>query len=173
MHALIVGEPGVGKSTLIQRVKRSISLPVSGFETAKEPSLYIKNRGIPVYIHKIGLPRVCSDENLLAYVGTGKPEIFKCAFDLFSPQVEACRESTGLIVMDELGFLESVSPRFCNAVLELLAGSTPILAAVKPKNTEFLRMVRSHPNCRVFYIDRENRETLWQDVLGFLKDQMC
>lgn len=170
-HALIVGEPGVGKSTLIHRVRQMLSVPVIGFETEKEPSLAVKNRGIPVYIHKIGKSREYTAENLVAYVGTGKPEIFPHIFEDFSWQVEACREGSGLIVMDELGFLESASPRFCNAVLGLLAGDTPILAAVKPKDTEFLRAVRSHPNCRVFRIDRKNRETLLRDVLDFLQIQ--
>lgn len=45
--------------------------------------------------------------------------------------------------MDELGFLENDAHRFQAAVLAALDGSTPVLAAVKPKDTDFLRRVRA------------------------------
>ena len=70
--------------------------------------------------------------------------------------------SGGLLVMDELGFLENDAHRFQAAVLAALDGSTPVLAAVKPKDTDFLRRVRQHPHGEVFNITPESREALYQ-----------
>lgn len=70
--------------------------------------------------------------------------------------------SGGLLVMDELGFLENDAHRFQAAVLAALDGSTPVLAAIKPKETDFLRRVRQHPCGEVFYITPESREALYQ-----------
>ena len=42
-----------------------------------------------------------------------------------------------------------------------LDGSTPVLAAVKPKDTDFLRRVRQHPHGEVFNITPESREALY------------
>ena len=39
MHALIVGDRGVGKSTMIRRVLEALDRPVFGFETKKEQHL--------------------------------------------------------------------------------------------------------------------------------------
>ena len=51
---------------------------------------------------------------------------------------------------------------FGAAVLAALDGSTPVLAAVKPKDTDFLRRVRQHPHGEVFNITPESREALYQ-----------
>ena len=72
--------------------------------------------------------------------------------------------SGGLLVMDELGFLENDAHRFQAAVLAALDGSTPVLAAVKPKDTDFLRRVRQHPHGEVFNITPESREALYQHL---------
>ena len=48
-----------------------------------------------------------------------------------------------------------------SAVLAALDGSTPVLAAVKPKDTDFLRRVRQHPHGEVFNITPESREALY------------
>ena len=50
------------------------------------------------------------------------------------------------------------------AVLAALDGSTPVLAAVKPKDTDFLRRVRQHPHGEVFNITPESREALYQHL---------
>ena len=49
-------------------------------------------------------------------------------------------------------------------MLAALDGSTPVLAAVKPKETDFLRRVRQHPCGEVFYITPESREALYQHL---------
>ena len=50
MHALIVGDRGVGKSTLIRRVLQELNRQVFGFETKKEEALEDSLRGCPIYI---------------------------------------------------------------------------------------------------------------------------
>jgi hypothetical protein len=64
--------------------------------------------------------------------------------------------------MDELGFLENDAHLFQAAVLAALDGPVPVLAAIKPKETDFLRRVRQHPCGEVFYITPESREALYQ-----------
>ena len=50
MHALIVGDRGVGKSTLIGKVLQELGRSVSGYETKKEDALADAAHGIPFYI---------------------------------------------------------------------------------------------------------------------------
>ena len=49
-------------------------------------------------------------------------------------------------------------------LLAALDGSTPVLAAVKPKDTDFLRRVRQPPHGEVFNITPESREALYQHL---------
>ena len=46
MHALIVGDRGVGKSTLIRRVLAELNRPLFGYETKKEEQLEDPIRGL-------------------------------------------------------------------------------------------------------------------------------
>ena len=49
MHALIVGDRGVGKSTLIRRVLKELNCPFSGFETKKEAQPEDPLLGCPIH----------------------------------------------------------------------------------------------------------------------------
>lgn len=171
MNALIVGGRGVGKSTLIQTVLKELACPFTGYETRKEDSLSDTIHGSPVYIYEAGKPHIQSPENLLGYCKDRHPEVYAAAFARYAPKLLEM-QTDGVIVMDEIGFMESASDLFCHAVLTRLDGQTPVLAAVKHNDTPFLNAVRAHKNCRCFFITEENRDTLFEQVLGFMRCQL-
>ena len=158
---LICGPRGVGKSTLIRRLTALYPGPVSGFVTKRET--VADDEGLfPIYIHPAACPearRQYGPENLIGRCDSRRSVRYPEAFDRLGPPLLT---SGGLLVMDELGFLENDAHRFQAAVLAALDGSTPVLAAVKPKDTDFLRRVRQHPCGEVFYITPESREALYQ-----------
>lgn len=168
-HALIVGERGVGKSTLLRRVLTAIDCPVAGFETKKEPDLTSDSRGTPIYIHPYGAERCYSPENLVGWCGAHNAASCRGAFDRFAPQLLSPVCAGSVLCFDEIGFLESQETQFCNAIRERLNGSIPVVAAVKSLYTPFLDEIRHHPNCRCFEITAENRDALFYDVLDFLR----
>ncbi len=172
MHTLIVGERRVGKSTLIGRILDAIDRPVVGFETKKEDSLADELQGSPIYIYDPRQKRVQTPENLVGYC---KNHHFKAAtevFDRFAVKLRQPVPTGGIILLDELGFMESQAEEFCSAVLKLLDGDIPVIAAVKDKDTPFLEMVRNHPKAKCFYITKENRDTLLMQVLDFVRIQL-
>lgn len=77
-----------------------------------------------------------------------------------------------IVLLDEVGFMEASSKAFCSAVLSLLDGDIPVLAAVKDKEIPFLEQVRNHPKGKCFYITEENRDELFAEVLEFLRAQL-
>lgn len=172
MHALIVGTRGIGKSTLIRRVLAKTNRPVSGFETKKEDDLADEMRGSPVYIYDAGKKHIQTEENLIGYTGKKEPQVMKIAFDRYAPKLLLPIPRNNIILMDELGIMESLSDAFCGAVMQLLDGDTPVIAAVKDKDTPFLNAVRTHPNCRCFYISEDNRDELYNEVLDFMRMQL-
>ena len=159
-HILICGERGVGKSTLIRRLLAESTLPVGGFVTRRLPQA--DGDGMfPIYLHAAALPpeeRPYDPEHLVGTCDSRRSIRYPEAFDRLGPPLLT---SGGLLVMDELGFLENDAHRFQAAVLAALDGSTPVLAAVKPKDTDFLRRVRQHPHGEVFNITPESREALY------------
>ena len=167
MHTLIVGAPGVGKSTLIRRVLQTLDRPVFGFETKKEDAFADAVNGSPVYIYDAGGPYVQRAENLVGYCKARHTHPIREGFDRYAPKLRRPVPDDTIIQLDEIGTMESSSTEFCSAILALLDGDIPVIAAVKEKDTPFLNAVRQHKNCRCFYITEENRDALYEDVMAF------
>ena len=172
MHTLIVGDRGVGKSTLIRRILKELNRPVFGFETKKEEQLEDPLRGCPIYIYDAGKPHFRMPENLIGYHKEQDIPAITAAFDRYAPKLLEVVPADAIVELDEIGFLEAKSDAFCQAVLHLLEGKNPLIAAVKNREHPFLDAVRTHPNARCFYIRTENRDTLYEEVLAFLKQQL-
>ena len=162
MHALIVGGRGVGKSTLIRRVLRELNCPVSGFETKKEAQLEDPLLGCPIYIYEAGKPHHRAVDAAAV----------TAAFDRYAPKLLMPMPEAAVVELDEIGFLEAGSEAFCQAVLGLLDGDRPVLAAVKDRDIPFLNAIRAHPAARCFHITEENRDELFEEVLEFMKQQL-
>ena len=172
MHALIVGDRGVGKSTLIRRVLKNLNRPVFGFETKKEEQLEDPIRGCPIYIYDAGKAHFQTPNNLIGYHKERDIPAITAAFDRYAPRLMEPIVENAVVELDEIGFLEAKSDAFCQAVLHLLEGKNPVIAAVKNREHPFLDAVRNHPNARCFYITAENRDTLYEEVLIFMKQQL-
>ena len=172
MHALIVGDRGVGKSTLIYRVLKELNRPVFGFETKKEEQLEDPIRGCPIYIYDAGKPHIREPENLIGYHKERDIPAITAAFDRYASKLLVAVPEDAVVELDEIGFLEAKSDAFCQAVLHLLDGRNPVIAAVKNREHPFLDAVRNQPNARCFYITAENRDTLYEEVLAFMKQQL-
>ena len=172
MHALIVGDRGVGKSTLIRRVLAELNRPLFGYETKKEEQLEDPVRGCPVYLYDAGKPHRQMPENLIGYNKEPNAASVTAAFDRYASRLMEPVPEGSIVELDEIGFLEANADDFCQAVLRLLDGKNPVIAAVKNREHPFLDAVRSHPNARCFYITPENRDALYEEVLVFMKQQL-
>ena len=172
MHALIVGDRGVGKSTLIRRVLGELKRPVFGFETKKEEALEDPVRGCPIYIYNAGKPHCRTMENLIGYHRDQDVAAITAAFDRYAPQLMEPAPDDAVVELDEIGFLEAKAAHFCRAVMNLMDGNRPVIAAVKNREIPFLNALREHPNAQCFYITADNRDTLYEEVLEFMKQQL-
>ncbi len=164
MHSFLVGSPGVGKSTLIRRILEDRALPVFGFLTRKEKDEWDPALGNPIYIYPADGPYIRSRENLVGHCKDHRPVVYRESFDRFAPRLWEPVPQGAVILMDEIGFMETSSEAFCEAIFRLLDGDIPVLAAVKDKDIPFLRAVRNHPKAQCYYLTKDNREAIFQQV---------
>ena len=169
-HIVMTGRNGVGKSTLVRAILDEIALPVYGVITKKEAADCGGYQ--PVYIHLYGKEcRFCED-NRIGLCRQGNSIAYPDAFDRFSKQMHFPND--GVIVFDELGFLESDAHTFTASVLHILDTAPMCVCAVRDKQTSFLDAVCSHPRAEVFSVTEENRTLLRAQILaqlpGLMKD---
>ena len=163
-HIMIVGRNGVGKSTLIRALCAAIPAPIYGVITKKEPP--VPDGFCPVYIHTFGMPRSYSDENCIGRCKDGCSVACPQAFDRFAKSMSFPHD--GVILFDELGFLESSASQFTDSVLHILDEAPLVICAVRDKHTPFLDAVRTHPRASVYHIDEQNRDALREQLLSEL-----
>lgn len=172
MYAVIVGEPGVGKSSLVQRVVQELSLPVWGLVTRKGDTLEEEAGGFPVYLQHLRGYGQEGERKLVAYCNRKQLEVRKEAFDDVAPLLSQPVPASHLVLLDELGVLERVSESFCAAVLGLLNRNQVGIIALKHKDAAFLNQVRGHQYCRCFHLSLENREEVFLQVLDFMQKEL-
>jgi nucleoside-triphosphatase len=77
---------------------------------------------------------------------------------------------TGLVVLDEVGKMESFSTAFRETVESLLAGDVPLLATVAAHGVGFPKKVRHDPRIVLVKMGRQSRDAVVGDVLRRLAD---
>ena len=128
MNVFLTGPIQIGKSTAIKRyLSQRGAVRLGGFVTVSRPLEGDTIGGIPETFETTGM----------AILSAPGP------FDL--------------LLMDELGRMELRSPAFCQRVLALLDGDTPILGVVKPESNALLDAVRAHPKTVLLEVTEENR----------------
>ena len=175
MHIFLTGDVQVGKSTIIKKTLAALQLQgVGGFRSVSVPDL--PDGAMSVYLipagdehpmmgnwNRVGIRKGCGR-------GIGK---FPEAFERAGVQVLKGAEGMPLILMDEVGRMESAAAQFSERILELLDGSAPILGVVqKIADTKLTNAIRQHPNVRVLTVTKENREKLAEEVLRLVSKEL-
>lgn len=167
MKILICGDVHAGKSTLIRRLVSDMQRPAYGFITRRLPE---DPDGVSrVYLYDAASPTEERGGSLIIELKgneyVGHPELMD------HPGSDYLRNipQGSLVLMDEIGTLESRSPEFQRAVFSVLDGDYDVLAAVKAQNTDFLRAVRKHPDCELYIITPENRDALYEQLCQEVK----
>ena len=114
LNLFLSGEIQVGKSTAIRNILKNIKQPYGGYQTVCSSVVDLKFK---VYICSINEPIYMKKQNCVASCKIGgEPVIYPYVFDTVG--VEILKDSNeNIIVMDELGFLESNSKLFQNKCL--------------------------------------------------------
>lgn len=166
-HILICGERNAGKTTLIEKLIKELDVPVYGFFTRK----FKADKEGSYSIHIFSPAETEFKKTAANHVGGSDGRQCRANISAFDNLgVELLRQRPGIVVMDELGVLETGSSRFCNSVLEHLDVDGHVIATIKAKyGVEFLDKVRSHPKAELYNITVENRDSLYNELLPIIR----
>ncbi|MDG6991315.1 MAG: NTPase [Nitrososphaerota archaeon] len=168
---LVTGPPGVGKSTLVSRVVlklKSAGVIVGGCVTAE-----LRSGGARVGFEVRDL--TSGRKGVLASVATKfGPRVGRYRVNLTdlaavgAAGVDAAAASSEVVVIDEVGPMELVSPEFRRAVAKCIASGKPLLAVVHERlEDDILSELKS--KCReTFVLSVENRDEAADQVYSAL-----
>lgn len=169
MHYFLTGDIRIGKSTIIQEIIEEFPGKVGGFRSVI--GNYTSDGSSDIFLLPAdGAEKGCNLENRAAHRNfpantyESFPEIFNRVGSSLLEETKQC----ALIIMDELGFMESEAFDFQEKVMETLDGDPPVLGVIKPKRAPFLDRVRSHPAVCIFEVTPDNRK----DVLMQIKKKI-
>ncbi len=163
MNILLTGEPGIGKTTLIERILGVIKhLRTAGFYTRE-----IRQGGIRKGFELIdlgGRKSLLSHVNIKSPYRVGKYGVDIQGFEEFLEAIEFFDPPTDLIVIDEIGKMECVSTKFNTLLIRILDSETPVIATIALKGAGIIGQVKQRPDIRLFEMTRNNRDSLVKDI---------
>lgn len=158
-NIFITGSPGVGKTTLIQKVLNNIppNISYNGFFTNE-----LRESGIRV---GFGISTLDGQEGILSHKRlktkqcVGRYGVDVAGFeDLVLPLL--CAEETQIYVIDEIGKMECFSEKFCLKMAELLDSDSPVFGSIALKGGGFIGEVRLRKDVEIVEVTHKNRDSL-------------
>ena len=169
-HLLITGPRDAECGALLRELMAALGLETGGgFQT--EMMLEDGLGSQPDYIHAVGEKKTYGLKNLVGRCKNRRATGYPAGFETFAPKLRQPVPQGKVILLDQLGLMENDAPDFQQAVLELLAGDTPVLAAVRDLDTPFLNTVRAHPDAFCLSLTQKNREWVYQAALEYLREK--
>ncbi len=137
VRILITGQPGCGKTTLIKKVARSLSVPFCGFFTNE---ILQRGRRVGFEIESFaGNKAVMSHIDIKSPYRVGKYGVDIESIDRIAVfEIEIAITENRLLIVDEIGKMELFSDRFKESILKVIQSEIPFLGTI---------LYKPHPFC--------------------------
>ncbi|MDD1715533.1 MAG: hypothetical protein LUQ01_00895 [Methanolinea sp.] len=154
-NILLTGRPGSGKTTLLQALAGGLApLCPQGFVTVE-----IRKSGDRVGFDLVSFS---GERRILSRINTpGGPRVGKYGVDVGGFEeflsLHPLKEAS-VVLVDEIGKMECLSPLFREWILQALASPIPVVATIARKGTPFIEGIKTRRDVYLLEITMANRE---------------
>lgn len=153
---LLTGFPGVGKTTVLRRLKELLAeRQLRGFLTEEVRSARGERVGFQIQLLD-GLTARLADVSLRSEDRVGRYGVDLRALERVALPALAL-DDRAIYLVDEIGKMECLSSAFVEAVRKLLDSGRPLIATVAQRGTGFIAEVKQHPHGELWEVTRDNR----------------
>ena len=167
MVLLLTGQPGSGKTGVIKEALARTNVKGGGFYTEE-----IRTGGIR---QGFRIATLEGQEAVLAHVCISSPhQIGKYKVDIDALDrvgISALRRAlteNDLIVIDEVGKMELLSPRFREVVTRAMNSGKKVLGTIMLNHHPFADEIKRHPQAEVLLVTRDNHTEVIKKVLDWI-----
>lgn len=165
----VTGDPGIGKTTLISKVV--FELKSRGYSVGGVITRDVRERGV-----RVGFEILSLNDNVRGVLASTKikygPRVGKYFVNLndlkniFATSILYAIDFSNIIVCDEVGPMELLSPEVRRAVEALISCNKPVVGSVhKRMRDPIIERISSSPDIKVYEITFENRNTLSKAIV--------
>jgi len=166
---LLTGQPGTGKTALVKEALAGVKVNSGGFYTEE-----IRTGGTRQGFRIVTLD---GQEAILAHVGVSSPhQVSKYRVDTDSldrvgvSALRQAQDTSDLIVIDEIGKMELLSPLFREAVTQAVNSGKKVLGTIMLNPHPFADEIKRHPEVETLLVTRDNRTEVMEKVLNWLAE---
>ncbi len=164
----LTGSPGIGKTTVIQRVAEALSdHSLGGFYTEE-----IRQGGVR---HGFRLESFRGGSVVMAHVDfpktyrVGRYGVDVAAIDELSSTALSGEPPADIYLVDEVGKMECMSARFIHALLALLDRQCTIVGTIARSGGGLIADLKQRSGSILWEVTRDNRGEMPARVLGWLR----
>jgi nucleoside-triphosphatase THEP1 len=166
-NILISGYPGVGKTTLINKIIKKLICKIGGFYTSEKRE---NGKRTGFYITDFsGNQMVMAEVNFKSKYRVGKYGVNVKAFDKIGiPALENANKTADLIIIDEIGKMEMFSPKFCRMLKQIFDSYKPVLATIKKIDCKLTSELKARDDVEIFHLTIQNRNEMVDRIIDRL-----
>lgn len=167
-NVLITGLPRSGKTTAILKIAERLGgLNPVGFYT-RETREKGERRGFEL-VSLDGRKGILSHVDIESRHRVGKYRVDVEGFDRFLESVPFGNPASLVVIIDEIGKMESFSGRFKSIVVCLLDSARPVVATIGMKGDGFMEEIRKRPDVELFFLSPENRDDMVDEIAEYVR----
>jgi nucleoside-triphosphatase THEP1 len=163
-NILLTGPPRCGKSTLIEKLISKIEKPMTGFFTRE---MREGGRRVGFLIVTLdGKQGILAHEGSKSEIRVGKYGVNLDSLDQIAASSMISSKSEQIVIIDEIGKMEFLSPLFRETLVKTLDSPNPVIASIALKGNPFIEKIKKRPDVLLVTVNEKNRNSLVDFLTG-------
>jgi nucleoside-triphosphatase len=163
-NLLITGVPGIGKTTLIQKLSEELrNLNPVGFYTTEIREKAVR-KGFEL-VSLDGKRAILSHTEIRSPHRVGKYKVDVEGFEAFLDTIPCLLSQTRCIIVDEIGKMECLSNVFRKVMKEILDSEKLVIATIAWKGSGFIEEIKKRDDAELYEMTQDNRDSLLSEII--------
>ena len=166
-NIMIIGDIGTGKTTLVHRLLSCMDdeRGIYGFRTEKVTNGDKYCDIGHVYLYPAVGEKMRSQDNCIADLTGNKHYIVHHqVFETLGVKLLSDIPENSLVIMDEIGFLESQAPQFCAKIMNIINSKYTVIGIMKPYPSPLLHQIRNRSDTVIHTLTVGNRDLIYETL---------